>query len=250
MSSISECDSLVFGFPGLQLFDSVSLSFKENSLYSFLGLAQSGKSTLIKLLLGLIKTSEGSIKLFGEDLKRLSYRNQYDLMKKVGVAFQQGALFDHMTVLENLEFTLNNHQNPLSHEEKQERIQWYLNYMKLSKALHKKPNQLSGGMKRRVGVIRSLIAEPELVFLDEPTAGLDPVNSALTIELIKVLQKERKCTMVCVTSIPEVVKQFGGQIYFLYEQKVQGPLPWSYFYNHQNSHIKTLIRSRLIKHES
>lgn len=245
MKFICICENLFFHFPESPiLFQEASFKIQPSSLYTLLGRAESGKSTLIRLILNLEQPQKGQIELFGQNLQKLSFEERNTIMLKVGVAFQRGALFDQMTVGENLQFTLQ--QNLfLNERENEDRIRWYLNYMKLSHAYEKKPSELSGGMRRRVAVIRALIVDPELAFLDEPTAGLDPVNTALMIDLIRQLKKQKQCTIVCLTSIPQVAHEFEGEVILIHNGNILGPQPLKSF-EHPSPDLQQLLHGRVV----
>src|SRR5690606_11022221 len=136
--------------------------------------------------------------------------------KKIGMAFQQGALFDFMTVRENILFAIRNMTN-LTEEEAEKRTKDLLGQVNLPDVLDRIPSELSGGMKRRVGIVRAVATNPELFLFDEPAAGLDPVTTTLVIEMIKKMVANLKATMVCVTSNVEAAFRFSNEVAILHD---------------------------------
>ena len=150
-----------------------------------LGAAGSGKTTLLKACLGLIQPDSGHIYLFGRDITELEERDLFDIRSKVGVLFQEGGLFDSITVAENVAYPLINrrvHDVPLSQIDA--KVEDALRFVELQQTLDKFPSELSGGMRRRVGIARAVVSEPPLVFYDSPTAGLDPITANTIMALI------------------------------------------------------------------
>ena len=150
-----------------------------------LGAAGSGKTTLLKACLGLIQPDSGHIYLFGRDITELEERDLFDIRSKVGVLFQEGGLFDSITVAENVAYPLINrrvHDVPLSQIDA--KVEDALRFVELQQTLEKFPSELSGGMRRRVGIARAVVSEPPLVFYDSPTAGLDPITANTIMALI------------------------------------------------------------------
>jgi len=150
-----------------------------------LGAAGSGKTTLLKACLGLIQPDSGHIYLFGHDITELEERELFDIRSKVGVLFQEGGLFDSITVAENVAYPLINrrvHDVPLSQIDA--KVEDALRFVELQQTLDKFPSELSGGMRRRVGIARAVVSEPPLVFYDSPTAGLDPITANTIMALI------------------------------------------------------------------
>ncbi len=155
-----------------------------------LGPAGVGKSVLLKLILGLLRPQNGSVLLFGEDISRMSEEKLFPLRSRAGMVFQEGALFDSLTVRDNVAYQLI--QEHVPDEETDSRVREALSFVGLEETFGLYPPSLSGGMKRRVAIARALIHHPELILYDSPTGGLDPVTSTTIIELI-VKQRERPC---------------------------------------------------------
>jgi phospholipid/cholesterol/gamma-HCH transport system ATP-binding protein len=176
----------------------ISLEVGRGETLSVLGRSGTGKSVLLKLIIGLHKPDSGSIRVNGEDVTKLKLKELNEVRKKVGFLFQQAALYDSLTIEENVGFPLRRHSR-MSDEESHERVRELLASVGMEKDAHKLPGELSGGMQKRVGLARALALEPEIILFDEPTAGLDPITAAEIDDLILRLQKERHMTSVVVT---------------------------------------------------
>ncbi|WP_186646057.1 ABC transporter ATP-binding protein [Fluviispira vulneris] len=194
--------------------------FKGESL-TILGPGGSGKSTLLKIILGIIEPQSGTLNVFGKNINSLLHKERSEILKKIGIAFQQGALFDFMTVSENIDFAMEN-MTQFTQKEREERIPNFLAQVNLTHASDKLPSELSGGMRRRVGFIRALITNPELALLDEPTAGLDPVTTTIVIDIIHRIGRQIGTTMVCVTSNIDVAFRFAKKVAILKDGKIIG----------------------------
>lgn len=164
-----------------------------------LGRSGSGKSVLIKLLVGLLEADGGEVLVFGEDVRRLVPKALDALRRRVGFSFQSGALYDSMNVSENLEFPLRMNQKDLSAAEVRERVMGALEEVGLAGTVKQMPSELSGGQRKRIGIARTLILRPEIMLYDEPTAGLDPVTSAEINELINRVQADYHTASIIIT---------------------------------------------------
>lgn len=169
-------------FEGQAVLDGVSFQLKRGETKVLLGVAGSGKSTILKLCLGLIKPDRGSIYVLGHDVTTMSEEELFDLRSKIGIVFQESALFDSLTVRENVAFRLMEEKIPES--EIEQRVREALSFVELENTVDMFPSELSGGMRRRVGIARAIITHPEVLLYDSPTGGLDPVTSTTIIELI------------------------------------------------------------------
>lgn len=213
-------------FGGIKLLDNISFKIQKGERVSLLGPGASGKTTILKMLLGLIKPDSGVISLFGKNVEILSASELQELLKDVGVAFQQGALFDYMTVGENLAFAMKNMRG--YDDKKTSKIaKELMTSVKLPHTLDMFPYELSGGMKRRVGIGRCLCTEPVLAIFDEPTSGLDPVTSTIILNMIHELSsKSKDGVQLVVTSSVEIAIRFATRIILINESKVVGDQSW------------------------
>ncbi|RYZ14266.1 MAG: ATP-binding cassette domain-containing protein, partial [Sphingobacteriales bacterium] len=164
-----------------------------------LGKSGSGKSVTIKCMVGLVKADKGEVRLFDTDIAAVNPKELNNLRMKVGFLFQNAALYDSMTVRENLEFPLRRHLKTLTDDEVEEAITETLESVGLAEAIDKMPSELSGGMRKRIGLARTLILKPEIILYDEPTTGLDTITSREISELMLAVQEKYKTTAVIIT---------------------------------------------------
>lgn len=188
-SFVVEIKHLKKSFGDLHVLKDVNLNLQRGENLVVLGKSGSGKSVLIKCMVQLIAHDEGSLVILGNDVSALSKDKLNELRKKIGFLFQSAALYDSMTVRENLEFPLRD-QKKLSAADKEVMVKEALASVGLSKAIDKMPAELSGGMRKRLGLARTLIMKPEIILYDEPTTGLDPVTSKDISKLIIEVQKK------------------------------------------------------------
>ena len=192
------------------VFDKVSIAFEENVVLdgisfhlprgetkALFGVAGAGKSTILKLTLGLLPPDSGRILLLGEEVTRMSEQELFDLRRRVGIVFQESALFDSLTVRENVAFRLM--EEGISEEEIEGRVREALRFVELERTMDMFPSELSGGMRRRVAIARAIITQPEVILYDSPTGGLDPVTSNTIIELIVKQRDVYKTSALLVT---------------------------------------------------
>ena len=192
------------------VFDNVSIAFEENVVLdgvsfqlprgetkALFGIAGSGKSTILKLAIGLLPPDSGRIFLLGEEVTRMSEQELFELRRRVGIVFQESALFDSLTVRENVAFRLM--EEGISEEEIERRVREALRFVELEQTVDMFPSELSGGMRRRVAIARAIITHPEVLLYDSPTGGLDPVTSNTIVELIMKQRDVYKTSALLVT---------------------------------------------------
>lgn len=201
----------------IQGIDAVMESGKCNLI---IGTSGSGKTVLTKCIVGLIKPNEGSIEFDGEDLLQMDEKSKKLLRQQIGMLFQGNALFDSMTVQENVKFPLDMFTK-LTHGEKLKKVDEVLDRVNLKDAHKRFPAEISGGMKKRVGIARSIVLNPKYLFCDEPNSGLDPQTSMVIDKLIKEITTEYKMTTVVVTHDMNSVMEIGDHILYLYNGKKQ-----------------------------
>jgi phospholipid/cholesterol/gamma-HCH transport system ATP-binding protein len=185
-------------FDKKEVLKDISLQLTKGENLVVLGKSGSGKSVLIKCLVGLIKMDEGKVSLFGDDLSKLGSDQLNDVRKRIGFLFQSGALYDSMTVEENLLFPLRNNR-VLSKSDKEKLLIESLSDVGLADTRKMMPSELSGGMRKRLGLARTLILKPEIMLYDEPTTGLDPITAKEISELILEVQRKYQTSSIIIT---------------------------------------------------
>jgi phospholipid/cholesterol/gamma-HCH transport system ATP-binding protein len=175
-------EDVKLAFEDLVVLNGVSFELKRGETKIVLGVAGSGKSTILKLCLGLLKPDAGHIYVLGHDVTQMSEKELFDLRGHLGIVFQESALFDSLNVRDNVAFRLMEERLP--EDEIERRVREALRFVELEDAIDKFPSELSGGMRRRVGIARAIITHPEVLLYDSPTGGLDPITSTTIIELI------------------------------------------------------------------
>jgi phospholipid/cholesterol/gamma-HCH transport system ATP-binding protein len=197
----------------------VSLEFPAGKLTYILGSSGAGKSVLLKHILGLLRPDAGHIWVAGQDMAVMSSRERSGFRKIFGMLFQNSALFDDMTIYENVAFPLREHTR-MSEAEINEKVTKTLGILGMTKGYDKFPNELSGGMKKRVGLARAIVREPSILLYDEPTTGLDPVTRTTVDELIETLKRELKLTSIVIShDIPSALL-LADRIAFLHQGQI------------------------------
>jgi len=217
---IIEISNLKKSFGKQAVLKSVSLQLFKGENLVVLGKSGSGKSVLIKCIVRLLYADNGIINVFGEDVSKLRSDGLGALRQKIGFLFQSGALYDSMTVKENLEFPLRRIRKNLTQKERDEKIMEVLENVGLSDALNKMPSQLSGGMRKRISLARTIVVDPMIMLYDEPTTGLDPVTSDEISTLINEVQKKYKTSSIIITHDMECVRSTADRVIMLHDGEV------------------------------
>jgi phospholipid/cholesterol/gamma-HCH transport system ATP-binding protein len=207
-------------FAGFKVLNGISLRVNQGETLAVLGRSGTGKSVLLRLIIGLDTPDSGSVCIHGQNIAGLALDRMGDIRKKMGFLFQQAALYDSLTVRENVAFPLEHHRRDMPKSERADRVRQLLVEVGLDGDIEKMPSDISGGMQKRVGLARALALEPEILLLDEPTAGLDPISSGEIDELILKLQKERQMASIVVTHDLHSAKTIAGHLALLNEGDV------------------------------
>lgn len=176
-------EDVAIAFEGQPVLDGISFELPRGETKALFGVAGSGKTTILKLALGLIKPDRGRVFVLGYEISSMREEDLFDLRRKIGMVFQESALFDSLTVKENVAYRLSEEEH-MPQSEVDQRVSEALRFVELENTLDLFPSELSGGMRRRVAIARAIITQPEVVLYDSPTAGLDPITSTRIIELI------------------------------------------------------------------
>ena len=209
---VIEIEHLRKCFGDLEVLKDINLKLHKGESVVVLGRSGSGKSVTIQCIVGLLTPDEGSVKVFGREVSELNSKELRELRIKVGFLFQSGALYDSMTVRENMEFPLTRILKLDDQAEIDRRVEESLDSVGLLDAIDKLPGDLSGGMRKRAGLARTLIVNPEIILYDEPTTGLDPITSREISELIVSLQKKHKTSAIIITHDMDVARVASDRV--------------------------------------
>lgn len=217
---IIEVNHLVTAYGNTIIHDDISFNVYKNETFAILGGSGSGKSTLLSALIMLNQPRSGEIKIFNENIFKMNLLERSNLIKRCGVLFQFGALFSSLNVLENVSIMLEEYSN-YPKKTITEISKMWLNRVGLSpKTYHLYPYELSGGMKKRVGLARAMVLNPEILFLDEPTSGLDPLSAGKFDELIAELKATNPFSVVIITHDLDTIKDIVDRFILLKESKI------------------------------
>jgi phospholipid/cholesterol/gamma-HCH transport system ATP-binding protein len=215
-----EINNLKIGFGSQEVLKNVSLKLLNRENLVVLGKSGSGKSVLIKCIVRLLNPESGTINVLGSNVGSLKRKELDELRKKIGFLFQSGALYDSMTVKQNLEFPLRRIRKNLKEKEINEKINEVLENVGLAETLDKMPSQLSGGMRKRISLARTIIVDPLIMLYDEPTTGLDPATSDEISTLINDVQKKYKTSSIIITHDIECARATANRIIMLTDGEV------------------------------
>ena len=203
-------------FGGRQILDGVSSRFEDSNNSLVIGASGTGKSVLLKCMVGLIRPDEGDVLYDGRSLFNSTAKEVKKIRREMGMLFQGGALFDSLTVAQNVKFPLDMLVTEMSESDKNDQVHFCLERVGLEQSANKKPSEISGGMKKRVGIARAIVMNPKYLFCDEPNSGLDPMTSIKIDELISEITDEYKMTTIVVTHDMNCVIGIGEYVMFLY----------------------------------
>ncbi|WP_209330180.1 ABC transporter ATP-binding protein [Lunatimonas salinarum] len=212
---VIEIKNLVKSFGDLHVLKGVDLDLYKSENLVVLGKSGSGKSVLIKIMVGLLYQDEGSCKVLGQEVENLSPKDLNKLRLKIGFSFQNSALYDSMTVRENLEFPLIRNVKNLTKLEKDKRVEEVLDGVGLLSTINQMPSELSGGQRKRIGIARTLILNPEIMLYDEPTAGLDPITCVEINNLINEVNTRYHTSSIIITHDLTCAKMTGDRVVIL-----------------------------------
>ncbi|MBK7110518.1 MAG: ABC transporter ATP-binding protein [Chitinophagales bacterium] len=208
-------ENLHKSFGDLHILQGITIDIYKGENLVVLGRSGTGKSVLIKIIAGLLKPDKGKVVVLGNDISTLSEKELQQLRLKLGFSFQSSALYDSMTVKENLEFPLVRNNRKLAQSQIDESVNEALEAVGLIKAIHQMPSELSGGQRKRIGIARTLMLKPEVMLYDEPTAGLDPITCIEINNLINKVQQVYHTTSIIITHDLTCAKATGDRIAML-----------------------------------
>ncbi len=240
--AVIEINNLKKSFGKQEVLKDISLSLFNGENLVVLGKSGSGKSVLIKCIVNLLNTDGGTIKVFGENVISIKRKELSVLRTKIGFLFQSGALYDSMTVKQNLEFPLRRIRENLSEKEIEEKVIEVLENVGLADALNKMPSQLSGGMRKRISLARTIVVDPMIMLYDEPTTGLDPITSEEISSLILDVQKKYKTSSIIITHDIMCARNTANRVVMLQDGKVYMEGKTEDFENSTDTLIKSFFK--------
>lgn len=241
---IVEIKELFKSFDAQPVLTGINLELMKGENLVVLGKSGTGKSVLIKCIVGLMRADSGSIVVMDNDLKKLDHKKLNELRKKIGFLFQSGALYDSMTVKQNLEFPLKRIRKNLSSKEIKNKIEEVLENVGLADAINKMPSQLSGGMRKRIGLARTIIVDPLIMLYDEPTTGLDPVTSDEISLLINEVQKKYNTSAIIITHDIACARTTSNRIAMLKDGGVYVSGTYDQLSNSKDTWIQSFFNSQ------
>ncbi|WP_047223304.1 ABC transporter ATP-binding protein [Frankia coriariae] len=206
-------------FGDFRVLQGLNLNFVDDAITTILGPSGTGKSVMIKHLVGLLAPDAGEVLIFGRDIWKISERERYEIRKRFGVLFQDGALFGSMNIYDNTAFPLRKHTD-MSESEISDIVLERLTEVGLEKSLTKYPSEVSGGMRKRAGFARALVLNPDIVLFDEPDSGLDPVRTSLLNDLILEMHSRHKGTYMLVTHDIRTARKVSDYVGVIWKGKV------------------------------
>ena len=239
---VMEIKNLRKSFGDQEVLKDVSFQLMNGENLVILGKSGSGKSVLIKCIVGLMNQESGTVEVFGQKVEQLNNSELGELRKKIGFLFQSGALYDSMTVRQNLEFPLRRMKRDLSQKDIDEKVMEVLENVGLADAVDKMPSQLSGGMRKRISLARTIVVDPQIMLYDEPTTGLDPVTSDEISLLIDRIQKKYKTSSIIITHDIECARMTANRIIMLQNGTVYMEGKLAEFENSGDTVIKSFFK--------
>ena len=226
-----------------EILKGINLEFPQNSITTILGLSGQGKSTIIKHIVGLLKPDSGDILIDNQSIVKADKKQLFEIRKKIGFLFQEGAMFDSMNVFDNIAFPLREHTN-LSKKEIKQKVYQKLEMVgfDVDRVAKLYPHELSGGMRKRAATARAIILEPKIILYDEPTSGLDPIISDLISKMIRKLTDELKVTSIVISHDLKETFKISDFIAMLYNGKIIEHSTAKEFQNSSNQIVQAFIQ--------
>jgi len=225
-------------FGDLHVLKGVDLQLFEGENLVVLGRSGTGKSVLIKIISGLLYADEGTVNVLGQEVEQLDNKELMALRLRIGFSFQNSALYDSMTVRENLEFPLVRNKRSLTRAQIDHEVEEVLDSVGLLQALNQMPSELSGGQRKRIGIARTLILRPDIMLYDEPTAGLDPITCTEINNLINEVQERYKTSSIIITHDLTCAKEVGDRIVMLLDGKFERQGRFNDIFDSEDERVK------------
>lgn len=241
---IIDVKNLGIHFDGEYLLKNINFRLEKGEVFVLIGPSGQGKSVLLKMLAGILPPSEGEVRIEGHELYAMNETKKSQLMRKMGMLFQKNALFDSLTSAENIAFPLREVTN-CDEEEILKRIDFFLDAVAIPHARELYPDEISGGMQKRLGIARALALYPEIIFYDDPTAGLDPTTSRKIIQLIMNLQNQQNSTVIAITNDMGRAYQMADRIGMIVDGELVITGTVSETKNHKDPRVHQFITGEL-----
>lgn len=235
---VIEIKDLKIAFGDFEVLKGANLNLYKGENLVVLGKSGSGKSVLIKIIVGLLKPNSGLVKVLGSEVDGILYKDLLNLRLRVGFSFQNSALYDSMTIRENLEFPLVRNRRELKKQEINIAVEEVLDAVGLLQTINQMPSELSGGQRKRIGIARTLILKPEIMLYDEPTAGLDPITCSEINNLINQVQQQYKTSSIIITHDLTCAKIIGNRVAMLLDGKFERQGSFSDIFNEADEQVK------------
>ena len=225
----------------------INLNLYQGENLVVLGRSGTGKSVLIKIVSGLLNPDSGEVKVFGKEMSHITENELQDIRTRIGFSFQSSALYDSMTVRKNLEFPLVRTKTKLSRKEIDSSVESVLDSVGLLQTINQMPSELSGGQRKRIGIARTLILNPEIMLYDEPTAGLDPITSIEINKLINEVQQQYKTSSIIITHDLTCAKMVGDRVTILLDGKFERQGTFDAVFDTDDERVKPFYDYNFIK---
>ena len=245
--SVISITGLYKSFDDLEVLKGIDFNLFKGENIAVLGKSGTGKSVLIKIIIGLLKPDKGDVIVLGQEVAKLKGKELDDLRLRIGFSFQNSALYDGMNVYQNLAFPLTMNFQNLSKKEVSKAVEEVLEAVGLKDKLKQMPSDLSGGQRKRIGIARTLILKPEIMLYDEPTSGLDPITSAEIIDLINEVQELYNTSSIIITHDLTCAKNTGNRIAMMFEGKFLKVGTFSDVFETQDEQLKGFFNYNFIQ---
>jgi len=236
--TVIEIKDLKIAFGDFEVLKGATLNLYKGENLVVLGKSGTGKSVLIKIICGLLKPNSGLVKVLGSEVDGIAYKELLKLRLRIGFSFQNSALYDSMTIRENLEFPLVRNRRDLNKQEINAAVEEVLQSVGLSQTINQMPSELSGGQRKRIGIARTLILKPEIMLYDEPTAGLDPITCFEINNLINQVQQQYKTSSIIITHDLTCAKEVGNRVAMLLDGKFERQGTFNEIFSQADAQIK------------
>lgn len=247
LEKVIEIKGLTKSFGNFHVLRGVDLNLYNGENLVVLGKSGTGKSVLIKIIIGLLKPDDGMVKVLGNNVDEISYKELLALRLDVGFSFQNSALYDSMTVRENLEFPLVRNRKGITKAEVNRAVEGTLDAVGLLQAINQMPSELSGGQRKRIGIARTLILQPKIMLYDEPTAGLDPITCLEINSLINEVQERYKTSSIIITHDLTCARAVGNRVAMLLDGQFQRQGSFDEVFDTNDERVKPFYDYNFIK---